>query len=121
MIVTLQRPGSYHYPYEADTMKKIRLTVVAGILVAIGSSAQASDAGKKTYDSSCMACHATGAAGAPKLGDKAAWAPRIASGEDSMLASLMNGKNAMPPKGACAACSDADLKAAMDYMVAQSK
>ena len=62
----------------------IRMAVVAGILVALGSSAQASDAGKKTYDSSCMACHATGAAGAPKLGDKAAWAPRIAAGKEKM-------------------------------------
>lgn len=99
----------------------IRMAVVAGILVALGSSAQASDAGKKTYDSSCMACHATGAAGAPKLGDKAAWAPRIAAGEDSLLTSVINGKNAMPPKGACIACSDADLKAAVGYMVSQSK
>ena len=77
--------------------------------------------GEEIYNGSCLACHATGAAGAPKVGDAAAWAPRIAQGRDKLLANAINGLNAMPPKGLCMACSDADLQAAIDYMVSQSQ
>jgi cytochrome c5 len=75
--------------------------------------------GQKIYDTTCHACHAAGVAGAPKLGDKAAWAPRIAKGPDALLSSVKNGLNAMPPKGTCMACSDDELRAAMLYMVEQ--
>ena len=68
-----------------------------------------------------MACHMTGAANAPKLGDKAAWAPRIKTGNDALVASVIKGKGAMPPKGGGAALSDAEIKAAVEYLVAQSK
>ena len=77
--------------------------------------------GKKVYDTTCMACHATGAAGAPKLGDKAAWAPRIKTGIDALHASALKGKGAMPAKGGNSALSDADVAAAVDYMVAAGK
>ncbi|MEO8133746.1 MAG: c-type cytochrome [Betaproteobacteria bacterium] len=77
--------------------------------------------GKATYDATCMVCHATGVAGAPKLGDKALWAPRIATGIEALYASSLKGKNAMPPKGGNVALPDADVKAAVDYMVAQGK
>jgi cytochrome c5 len=77
------------------------------------------DAGKALFDKTCSACHATGVAGAPKLGDKAAWEPRIAQGMDALLHSAINGKNAMPPRGTCANCSDAELKAAIEYMVSK--
>jgi cytochrome c5 len=93
---------------------------VAAAAPAAAPAAAAVD-GKKVYDSSCMACHATGAAGAPKTGDKAAWAPRIAQGMDMLHNHAINGIRAMPPRGTCAACSDDDLKAAVDYMVSQSK
>jgi len=73
--------------------------------------------GQKIYDTTCHACHAAGVAGAPKLGDKDAWAPRIAKGTDALLSSVKNGLNAMPPKGTCMACSDDELRAAMLYMV----
>ena len=75
--------------------------------------------GQKVYQAACQACHAAGVAGAPKLGDKEAWAPRIAKGEDALLASVNNGLNAMPPKGACMSCSEDDLRAAVEYMVEQ--
>jgi cytochrome c5 len=78
-------------------------------------------AGKKVYDSTCMACHATGVANAPKLGDKAAWAPRIKQGSDTLLQSALKGKGAMPPKGGNASLSDADLRAAIEFMVSQAK
>jgi len=88
-------------------------------------AAAAADAGPKSgdevYNGSCAACHGTGAAGAPKLGDAAAWAPRIAQGMDTMLSNATNGLNAMPPKGLCMTCSDADLKAAIEYIVSQSQ
>ena len=77
--------------------------------------------GKKVYDTTCMACHATGAAGAPKLGDKTAWAPRLKTGNDALYASALKGKAAMPPKGGNAGLSDAEVKAAVDFLVAGSK
>ena len=77
--------------------------------------------GEEIYNGSCMACHATGAAGAPKLGDAAVWAPRIATGIDAMLAVAIKGKGAMPPKGLCMACSDEELQGAIEYMVSKSQ
>ena len=77
-------------------------------------------AGKKLYDTVCMACHAAGITGAPKTGDKAAWKPRIATGKDALYNSALHGKNAMPAKGGSSA-ADADVKAAVDYMMSQAK
>ena len=79
----------------------------------------ASADGQKIYQKSCQACHASGAAGAPKLGDKDAWAPRIAKGNDALLSSVKNGLKAMPPKGTCMSCSEDELRAAVEYMVGQ--
>ena len=92
---------------------------VATAAVAASTGAGA-DTGKALYDKSCVACHAAGVAGAPKLGDKAAWAPRIAKGEDALLKSSIDGLNAMPPRAASNA-TDSELKAAIDYMVAAAK
>jgi len=79
------------------------------------------DAGKKTFDTVCTACHGTGVLGAPKFGDKAAWAPRIAQGKDKLYQSALHGKNAMPAKGGNPSLPDADVKAAVDYMVSAAK
>ena len=68
-----------------------------------------------------MVCHAAGIAGAPKFGDKAVWAPRIKTGIEMLYANSLKGKNAMPPKGGNLSLPDADVKAAVDYMVAQAK
>lgn len=96
--------------------------VSAPIAAAAAAPAKADPAaGKKLYDASCMACHATGVAGAPKLGDKAAWAARAAAGVDGLTAAVIKGKGAMPPRGAATSASDAELRAAVEYMVAQSK
>lgn len=73
------------------------------------------------YNSACMACHTTGVMNAPKLGDKAAWAPRLALGVDGLTTSVIKGKGLMPPKGGAGNASDADIKAVVAYMVAQSK
>lgn len=77
--------------------------------------------GQQVYQSACVACHQAGVAGAPKFGDKAAWAPRIGLGIDTLYTSSLKGKGAMPPKGGQTALSDAETKAAVDYMVAESK
>ncbi len=77
--------------------------------------------GKALYTQTCAACHAAGVAGAPKLGDKAAWASRLAAGNQVLLTSVLKGKGAMPPKGGNASISDEDAKAAVDYMVSQVK
>jgi cytochrome c5 len=84
--------------------------------------AKAADAGAPPalYAQSCQLCHAQGLAGAPKLGDKAAWAPRIAQGIDTMTAHVISGKGAMPPRGGSAA-SDADIKATVTYMASTAK
>jgi cytochrome c5 len=88
---------------------------------AVAAAAAGAADGKKVFDSTCTACHATGVAGAPKLGDKAAWAPRIKQGMDALVQSALKGKGAMPPKGGNASLSDADLRAAIDFMVSQAK
>lgn len=88
--------------------------------VAAAPAAAAADAGKKVYDTACMACHGAGIAGAPKFGDKTAWAPRLKKGMDTLYTSAIKGLNAMPPKGGSSA-SDAEIKAAVDYMAAAVK
>ena len=82
--------------------------------------ASASGAGESLYKQTCQACHATGAAGAPKFGDKAAWAPRLQTGMEALYHSAINGKGAMPPRGGSSA-SDADVHAAVDFMAAAAK
>jgi cytochrome c5 len=80
------------------------------------ATAAAAGAGETLYKQACVACHATGVANAPKFGDKAAWGPRLAAGVPQLVQSVIKGKGAMPPKGGSAA-SDADLHAAVEYMV----
>jgi len=81
--------------------------------------------GQQVFQTTCVACHGAGIAGAPKLGDKSQWAKHIAKGRDTLYASAVNGvqgsAGAMPPKGGNPALSDAEVRAAVDYMVARSK
>lgn len=81
--------------------------------------------GQQVYQATCVVCHGAGIAGAPKLDDKGQWAKRIAKGVDTLYASAVNGvtgsAGAMPAKGGNPALSNAEVKAAVDYMVAQSK
>ena len=77
--------------------------------------------GKKIYESTCVACHGAGVAGAPKAGDKAAWAPRLKAGMDALYASALKGKSAMPPKGGNNALADAEVKAAVDYIASLAR
>lgn len=77
--------------------------------------------GEEVYTSKCATCHATGAAGAPKLGDVAAWAPRLSKGAETLYTHAIKGFNGMPAKGLCFDCSDDEIKASVDYLVAGSK
>lgn len=79
----------------------------------------APDMGK--YNKSCGVCHNAGAAGAPKVGDVAAWAPRMAKGMDALIASVTKGMGAMPPRGMCFDCSTDDYKALIEYMAGPAK
>lgn len=76
--------------------------------------------GEKVYGTTCLSCHGAGVLGAPKLGDKAAWAPRIAKGVDTLHANALKGLNMMPPKGGNAGLKDEELKAAVDYMISKA-
>ncbi|MAA72160.1 MAG: cytochrome c5 family protein [Bermanella sp.] len=93
-------------------MKKLLVLTTALILSA---SAQAFDVEAK-YNQACAACHAVGVAGAPKAFDPAAWAPKLATGMDALVASVTQGKGVMPPKGLCMDCSADQFKALINYM-----
>ena len=99
-------------------------TTAAASAAAPAAGATVADAGKKVYESTCIACHGAGIAGAPKFGDKADWAPIIAQGMPTLYDRALHGytgkRGMMPPKGGSTA-SDADVKAAVDYMVAAAK
>lgn len=77
--------------------------------------------GKAVYEANCTVCHAAGIAGAPKAGDKAAWAPRLKTGMEALYATSLKGKGAMPPKGGNLSLADADVKAAVDYLAGTAK
>jgi cytochrome c5 len=85
----------------------------------------ATDPGEAIYKKMCFACHTAGVGGAPVLGDKAAWAPRISQGEQTLYEHALSGFQGktgfMPPKGGCSDCSNDEVKAAVDYMKAQSQ
>jgi len=85
----------------------------------VGAAASAFDAAG-AYQMSCNACHGTGAAGAPMLGDAGAWEARMEKGMDALMSNVINGVGAMPARGICMACSDDDLQAIVNYMLAQN-
>ena len=95
----------------------------AASVVAASVASAAARSGEDVYNATCVSCHGTGAAGAPKLGDAAAWAPRIAKGTDALVQSAIKGVpgTSMMPKGMCADCSNDDLKATVAYMTSMSQ
>lgn len=108
-------------PMQASTKSAPAATIVPVVIPPAGSQAAAAGGGEGTYKSACTACHATGVAGAPKAGDKVAWTARIAKGKPALYQSALKGFNGMPAKGGQTALPDADVKAAVDYMLAQIK
>ena len=107
------------------------LVTLTGVLFVIanvsgeGNSANAASDGKAVFHASCVACHGTGVAGAPKLGDKAVWIDRIAQGNETLYQHALKGfqgkKGFMPPKGGNVSLPEADIKAAVDYMISKAK
>ncbi len=92
----------------------------APVAVAAAAPAKAKS-GEEVYQTACTACHGAGIAGAPKTGDKTAWAPRVAQGVATLYEHAIKGFKAMPAKGGQTALSDAEVKAAVDYQVAKVK
>lgn len=99
-------------------MNKVTATLLAGAAaLAFTASVQAEPDGEAIYNQACMACHMTGAAGAPIRGDEAAWAPRLEKGMDTLYAHSIEGFQAMPPRGGHMGLSDEEVKASVDYML----
>ncbi len=91
------------------------------LVMALSAATAFAEPDMAKYDKSCKVCHATGAAGAPKTGDAEAWAPRLAKGMNALVVSVNKGLNAMPPKGMCFDCTDADYTALIEYMSTPAK
>ena len=98
-----------------------RLQPVGRVEFGGAGAAAGSRSGEQVYKAVCTNCHQSGVAGAPKLGDKAAWAPHLMHGTDGLLQSALKGKGAMPPKGGNPSLSDGEVRAAVEFMVTQSK
>lgn len=123
--VLLVAPAAFalgNRPVANDEAANARIAPVARVQLAAATPAAAAGnrSGEDLYKAACGACHDSGAANAPKLGDKAAWAPRIALGLNGLLKSAIAGKNAMPPKGGVADATDAELSRAIVLMANKS-
>lgn len=109
----------------AERVKPVGKLAVSAAMNGLIQPAQAAADGKSTYEGTCAACHGMGVAGAPKLGDKAAWKDRIAQGKDTLYMHAIKGfqgkKGFMPAKGGNASLPDDAVKAAVDYMVSQAE
>jgi len=120
--------NSHAYLNREDAIAE-RIAPVGDVYLSGGSSLDtkiekklSKDAGIKRYKSMCFACHDTGASGAPKLGDKAAWDTRIKSQSlETVYKHAIEGYKAMPAKGGCVSCSDDEIKMAVDYIIDKSK
>ena len=116
-----EAPTAADHQAVAERIKPVGEVNVGGSEPAAGAAGATVRSGETVVKEVCGMCHNAGVAGAPKTGDKAAWAPRIAQGVDVLVQHAMSGIRAMPPKGTCAACSDAEIKGAVEYLVSQAK
>jgi len=98
-----------------------RFLAPLGVVLSLAVTNVTAADGKAIYTQICRACHATGVAGAPVLGDRAAWAKRIPKGFDALLESALRGKGGMPPKGGHAGLTDEQVRDAVEYIIAQSR
>ncbi len=97
-------------------MPRLFVYIFGAVAIVLASTVMAD--GKAVYEAKCQACHVVGVANAPKFGDKAAWEPRKKLGVDVLMKSVINGKNAMPPR-AGQNVSDADIKESIEYMLSK--
>jgi cytochrome c5 len=96
---------------------KTTLTGALALALFIAFGPAAARSGEEVYNTTCAACHASGVASAPRYGNKADWAPRAKLGRDALVASVIKGKGAMPPKGGDPKLSDSDVKNAVDHLL----
>ena len=108
------RPGAGSEGLSPEAVAR-RIQPIGSIEIKDVSDTATLKTGEQVFNTQCSACHATGAAGAPKFGDEAAWGPRIKTGYDALLASALNGKNAMPKQGG-GDYSDVEIGRAVVYM-----
>ncbi len=132
-MVTSKLGNGKEIGLQSDAAIAARIKPVGEVSVAGGvmntlipaANAAGADVGKSTYESTCVACHGAGVAGAPKFGDKAAWAKHVAKGmptlEQHALHGFQGSAGFMPAKGGNSSLSDADVKSAVQYMVSHSK
>ena len=101
------------------THKQLPLLVIAAAL-ALPAAAQPERTGEQVVQHQCILCHGPGVGGAPKIGDAKAWDKRARSGIDPLVRSALNGRNGMPPNGGLAGITEAELRAAIRYMLEKS-
>ena len=105
---------------ENVTSSAARAVILSFSIAAIAVPALAAE-GKVVYEKTCALCHASGVANAPRFGDKAAWAPRLAAGKTVLVNSVVKGKGAMPPRAGASRLTRAEISAAVDYIMAASR
>ena len=117
VVTSSKKPDNERSPQAAEELAK-RIKPVAEVVIAEAGAgvAKAMKSGEEVYKAVCMACHGTGAAGAPKFGDKAAWGKRIAEGQRKLVTDAIKGERAMPPRGGAADLSDIEVERAVVYM-----
>lgn len=106
----------------ADRIAPVGHVIKAGqVVTAVASAGGAGRSGSDIYGTNCMACHTSGIAGAPMMGDAVAWAERLTQGIETVYANAINGIRGMPMRGTCMDCSDDEVIAAIDYILDNSK
>ncbi|MBI2959320.1 MAG: cytochrome c5 family protein [Betaproteobacteria bacterium] len=117
VVTSSKEVGGAHSSLRSEDVAK-RIAPVANVVIAETGSdpVKGMRGGEEVYKSVCSGCHATGAAGAPKFGDKAAWGKLIAKGQQKLVADAIKGVRAMPPRGGGADLSDAEFEAAVVHM-----
>jgi cytochrome c5 len=119
-LITGNKTADPSSPAMAPEAVAARLKPVGDVTLTDPNAPKVMKSGQEVVTAVCGACHMTGAAGAPKIGDKAAWAPRIKEGLDGLLKTALAGKGAMPPKGGATDLSDFEITGAIVYMANQS-
>lgn len=120
-LVTEQTKEKIAQVTEQTQEKVAQVKTKAQELIASAQSALPSGTGQKAYSKTCSSCHKMGIIGAPKTGDKTAWAPLISGGTEPLVQAAINGKGRMPAKGGNSSLTDDEVKAAVEYMVEQAK